>query len=210
MEEAAAKRELLVRTLMNRPVLASDPCQSHASTVAEEAFLEFLRVFGLMQRLIPPYFAQFKITASQWGVLRTLHCAEAGSPSGLRSVDLSDRLIVRPPSVTAVVDGLVRLGLVARVAGLDDRRTKHVQLTEKGKALMRRVLPEHPQFLGMLMAGLDQPQQRQLGALLSALAMHLQELLGASAVKQTGAAAGSSHGAGRRPRDKNAVPLRSN
>src|SRR5271155_4791480 len=110
MEEATRRWVLFIRTLMNTPIIPLGHRHSHAHTVAEEAFLEFLRVFGLMQRLIPPYFAQFKITASQWGVLRTLYCAEGDSPGGLRLVDLSDRLIVRPPSVTAVVDGLVRIG----------------------------------------------------------------------------------------------------
>jgi DNA-binding MarR family transcriptional regulator len=200
MEEGGDKAVLFVRTLMNHPIEESDGCQFHALTAAEQAFLEFLRAVGLMQRVMAPYFAQFDITAAQWGVLRTLHCAQSSPGGGLRLVDLSDRLIVRPPSVTAVVNGLVRLGLVARVTGLDDRRTKHVRLTEKGKALMSRVLPEHPQFLGMMMAGLDEPQQRQLGTLLGAVAAHLQELLSSAAMKQRGKQTGSGRFSGPRRR----------
>ena len=47
-----------------------------------------------------PYFARFGITGSQWGILRTLHRAEREGLPSLRVTDLSDRLLVRPPSIT--------------------------------------------------------------------------------------------------------------
>ncbi len=52
------------------------------------------------------------------------------------SSDMAERLAVRPPTVTSVVDGLVIRGLVARrTVEADRRRVDHV-LTEQGSRLL--------------------------------------------------------------------------
>src|SRR5262245_55410997 len=81
---------------------------------AVAAFRALLRNFGLVDRIMLPYFARFGISGSQWGVLRQLHRAEQEGLHGLRLTDLSERLLIRPPSVTGVVDRLERAGLVMR------------------------------------------------------------------------------------------------
>ena len=81
---------------------------------AEGAFRQFIHTLGLIERVMHPYFAQFGISGAQWSVLRNLHRAEQEGHAGLRLTDLSERLLVRPPSVTGVVDRLEKVGLVAR------------------------------------------------------------------------------------------------
>jgi long-chain acyl-CoA synthetase len=49
---------------------------------------------------------------------------------------LAERLAVRPPSITAVVDGLVSRGLVERKHAEDDRRRVTHVLTGKGEKLL--------------------------------------------------------------------------
>src|SRR5579871_3766444 len=49
---------------------------------------------------------------------------------------LADRLAVRPPSVTSVVDGLVGRGLVERTHREDDRRRVSHVLTTAGRAIL--------------------------------------------------------------------------
>lgn len=49
---------------------------------------------------------------------------------------LAERLAVRPPSITAVVDGLVSRGLVQRRHADDDRRRVTHVLTAKGERLL--------------------------------------------------------------------------
>src|SRR5437660_2428318 len=95
---------------------------------AEGAYRELIHVFGLAERVMQPYFARFGISGSQWGVLRNLHRAEQDGLPELRLSELSDRLLVRPPSVTGIVDRLERAGLVARRDSTTDLRAKHVGL----------------------------------------------------------------------------------
>ena len=52
------------------------------------------------------------------------------------SSDLAERLAVRPPTVTAVVDGLVARGLVGRHPVAGDRRRVDHRLTPEGLAVL--------------------------------------------------------------------------
>ncbi len=49
---------------------------------------------------------------------------------------LADRLAVRPPSVTALVDGLVARGFIDRCAVQDDRRRVSHVLTARGRRVL--------------------------------------------------------------------------
>src|SRR4029077_12754388 len=116
---------------------------SKNGTQPDSPFRELIRILGLLERQMQPYFARFGISGAQWGVLRNLHRAELEGLGGLRLTDLSERLLVRPPSVTGVVDRLERTGLVQRDSVSTDLRVKQVRLTSQGRAVVERVLEVH-------------------------------------------------------------------
>jgi long-chain acyl-CoA synthetase len=74
--------------------------------------------------------ASVDLSLSQYRILSLLAEGSAMSSS------LAERLAVRPPSVTAVIDGLVARGLVARTHSEDDRRRIALGLTEPGIELL--------------------------------------------------------------------------
>jgi len=147
------------------------------SRPAEGAFRALLRVQGLLERVMQPYFAQFGISGSQWGVLRNLNRAEEQGLPGLRLTDLSDRLLIRPPSVTGVVDRLERAGLVVRDGAPFDMRAKQVALTAKGRELVERILAVHGQQIDTVLGVLSSTEQTELHRLLSRLVQHLEGVL---------------------------------
>lgn len=148
---------------------------------AEAAFRAVIRTYGLLERAMHPHFARFGISASQWGVLRALYRAEQGGREGMRLTDLSERLLVRPPSVTGVVARLEREGLVVRGSSPGDRRAKRVRLTEAGREVLRRVLEVHGRQVQNVMAGLDAQRCGELWRLLEQLQFHLDAVVEASA-----------------------------
>ena len=152
----------------------SPPSQVPLST--EITFRALVRTLGLLKRVMEPYFARFGLSGAQWSVLRTLSREEAAGRRSLRLTDLGNRLIVRPPSVSGVVDRLHRMGLVARVASTADQRAKQVSLTAAGRKLVGRVLREHPGQIGSVMSELDRVEQQQLEQLLTKLNAHLETL----------------------------------
>jgi DNA-binding MarR family transcriptional regulator len=154
----------------------SESSAARAPRPAEVALRELIRVFGQLERLQGPYFARFGLTGAQWSVLRNLHRAEAEGLAGLRLTDLGDRLLVRPPSVTGLVDRLEKFGLVTRAGVPTDLRAKHVALTDKGRELVERVLVEHPLRIDALMGGLDEQEQTELFRLLGKLGQHWHDM----------------------------------
>jgi DNA-binding MarR family transcriptional regulator len=81
--------------------------------------------------------AGFDVTAEQWKVLVRLWDAE-GATHG----ELSERIGKNKASVTRLVDGLERRGLVKRAAGRTDRRCKRVLLTAAGRSLREGLMAE--------------------------------------------------------------------
>jgi DNA-binding MarR family transcriptional regulator len=124
-----------------------------------------------------PYFARFGITGAQWGVLRNLHRAELEKLPALRLTDLSERLLIRPPSVTSVVDRLERAKLVARRDSATDLRIKQVALTPRGRQLVERVLEVHGAQIDAVMGALTPAEQTQLQGLLRRVENHLETLV---------------------------------
>src|SRR5438093_7063067 len=152
----------------------------------ENALREMIRVFGLVEKVMQPYFAQFGISGSQWGVLRNLHRAEQQELPGLRLTDLSERLLIRPPSVTGVVDRLERAGLVVRDGSPFDMRAKQVALTTKGRELVERILAVHGRQIDAVLGVLSLPEQTELHRLLSRLEQHLEGVLAKGAAANIG------------------------
>jgi len=84
------------------------------------------RVVARLARQVEHGLAAVDLTVAQYRVLVLLADGSAASSS------LADRLTVSPPSVTAVVDGLVTRGLVVRSPDPDDRRRWNLALTDDG------------------------------------------------------------------------------
>lgn len=143
---------------------------------AERAFRALLRTLGLIRKVMEPYFAQHGISGPQWAVLRNLHRAEQEGLAGLRLSDLGERLLIRPPSVTGVVDRLERQGLLARRRPRADLRVREVRLTAAGRALVERLLAVHADQIRTVMGGLTLADQTELGRLLEQLDRHLAAL----------------------------------
>jgi DNA-binding MarR family transcriptional regulator len=91
--------------------------------------------------------------------------------------DLGNRLLIRPPSVTGVVDRLERAGLVERTGSPSDQRSKLVALTAAGRQLVRRAIAVHEKQVESVLAGLEPNEQAALNHYLVRLGQHLERLL---------------------------------
>jgi MarR family transcriptional regulator, transcriptional regulator for hemolysin len=80
--------------------------------------------------------------------------AQARGP--LSQSELADRLAVEGATMVAMVDRLVKAGLVNREPSTTDRRVKRIVLTEAGTLLYGKVLTEAAAFRKELLADLDQ------------------------------------------------------
>ena len=91
----------------------------------------------LMQRF-RPHLLRHNLTEQQWRLLRTL------SDQGARSsLELSQRCVIQPTSVSRILAKLEEDGLIERAEEKRDRRKRTVRLTEAGKAVIAKVAPEN-------------------------------------------------------------------
>ena len=76
--------------------------------------------------------AEADLTAPQYRLLSLL---EHG---GATATYAAERLAVSPPSVTAIVDGMVTKGFVQRASVAEDRRRVELAITDQGRTALRR------------------------------------------------------------------------
>jgi long-chain acyl-CoA synthetase len=88
------------------------------------------RVTAWLSKRVEIALAQIDLTLPQYRVLGILSEGSAAA-SGL-----AQRLAVRPPSITAVIDGLVARGLVDRSQEESDRRRITLRLTGEGERIV--------------------------------------------------------------------------
>lgn len=91
------------------------------------------------------------VSQASWMTIAT--AAKARTP--LSQSELADRLAVEGATMVAMVDRLVKAGLVLREPSTTDRRVKRVVLTAAGDLLYDRVRTEATAFRKELLADLD-------------------------------------------------------
>ncbi|MDX9912865.1 MAG: MarR family transcriptional regulator [Phycisphaerales bacterium] len=69
-------------------------------------------------------------------------------------------------TITGLIDGLERDGLVRRSACTNDRRVCYIELTDKGERLLKKILPGHLERLSELVGAISKPEQKTLLRLL--------------------------------------------
>jgi long-chain acyl-CoA synthetase len=104
------------------------------------------RVTAWMSKRVEFALAQMDLTLPQYRVMGILVEGSAAA-SGL-----ADRLAVRPPSITAIIDGLVARGLVDRKHEDSDRRRIAVRLTDEGARIVAEADRAVDEYLGTIAA----------------------------------------------------------
>ncbi|WP_079125135.1 MarR family winged helix-turn-helix transcriptional regulator [Streptomyces lushanensis] len=87
----------------------------------------------------------------------------------LHQAQLANALGQAPRSVTQIVEGLERVGLVTRTGDTEDRRRKTVSLTDKGRTTLATAEQAGTHVLRQLFGSLDPQQKASLGTLLARL-----------------------------------------
>ena len=96
---------------------------------------------------------------------------EAAVPS-----DLARKVGVTRATMTGLLDGLVKDGLIRRYAHAEDRRRYNLKLTEKGMQLLEDLLPDYWSLIYALMGGLSEVEEKELTRLLGKVAARAGEL----------------------------------
>ena len=118
------------------------------------------RLTAVLGPVVDAVFARHGLSEADFDVLTTLR--RSGTPYVLIPSQLSAALLMSRTGMTSRLDRLESRGLVERSLDPADRRSFRIALTERGLALIDRVLEEHAANLTRIMAPMS---QRQIAAL---------------------------------------------
>jgi len=95
---------------------------------------------------------------------------ETGIAGPLRLTDLADRIGTSAPTASRAVDGLVDVGLLARLPDPEDRRAVRIDVTRRGRELLEARKARAAEAIEPAIAELSGKDLDQLAALLTRLA----------------------------------------
>jgi DNA-binding MarR family transcriptional regulator len=145
-----------------RPKGSAPPHAESVGYLARYAHRAFVKALA---RELGPH----AILTAQWSVLRVLWQSE-----GLTQVELADRMRMEKASLTAVLDGMARAGLIRRARNAKDRRKINITLTARGRALKDEILPYAGKINRRATRGMSADEIGQLRGLLARLIQNLE------------------------------------
>lgn len=149
------------------------PPDTHdADRLALRVHLRLASCRNLLMRESRRAVERWELTLPQFDMLAELARADA---RGFTFVELSRLLLVTSGNLTGIVDRLEQEGLVAREPDRSDRRVVRVRLTAKGRRLTARMLPEHAEDIGAVLADLPADKLAKLADLLGDLRDYLHQ-----------------------------------
>ncbi|MEE9193653.1 MAG: MarR family transcriptional regulator [Thermodesulfobacteriota bacterium] len=124
---------------------------------ALNAFININRAVDSIGTRISKNFQQKGLTESQFGVLEALlHLGP------LYQKEIAEKLLVSSGNITMVIDNLEKRELVKRLRYQKDRRYFNIELTNKGKNLIKSIFPEHVKAIVREFETLTQEEQKVL------------------------------------------------
>jgi MarR family 2-MHQ and catechol resistance regulon transcriptional repressor len=123
-----------------------------------EALLNIVRTADVLSKAGEELFRHHDLTEAQFNVIFSLKYSGRKMTQSM----LGRRLVVTRASVTSVLDKLEAKGYVRRAEVPGNRRTNHVELTEKGRVLIDDVEPRYRAVIHDVMSVLTEDQVRSL------------------------------------------------
>lgn len=97
--------------------------------------LSILRTSDLLENRTARLLRTYDLTLSQYNALRIMR----GEGKPMPCLEVADRMIQVAPAITRVIDQLVERGWIEKTQSASDRRVFLVEISVKGKTLLRRI-----------------------------------------------------------------------
>jgi MarR family 2-MHQ and catechol resistance regulon transcriptional repressor len=147
---------------------AAEPGAPHGPSPDEAASLQLIlsigRAFKFVDDYVRPRMQKHGLTMTEFSVLMVLW---HGGPTPLG--ELSERILLTGASTTYTVKKLEKRGLIARESRSEDKRVVMGVITEKGRALAKKIAPLHATELAEAMHNLSTAEKKTAAQLLRKL-----------------------------------------
>ncbi len=136
------------------------------------AYFALMEVSSLLRHAVEQHLrAEGDLSYVQFQILARLNDSPTGS---YRMTDLADGVVYSRSALTYQAGLLERRGLISRSPSPDDERSVEVTITDAGRALIARVLPDHIEVVSrMLLDPLSREDLETLTGLLTPVRDHM-------------------------------------
>lgn len=139
---------------------------SAAERAALDAYIKLTRAAESVFDRTTRHLQQHRLTPSQFAMLEALYYLGT-----LAQVELARKVLKSTGNVTVVLQHLEKRGLIARERDANDQRYVRVSITEAGRTLVERVMPEHVRGIVADFAVLTPHEQDMLATLCRSLGL---------------------------------------
>ena len=138
-------------------------------TTSADCVQSLQRIEGLLAGRMNNRFRPYGLSTATFNVILVL--SRAGG--SLSPCDIGEQLSVTRGTVTGLLDSLERQRLVRRTPHPKDRRMLTIELTDEGRNILDRLMPEHLQGMCELLACLSESEKKAFAGVLAKLQDHL-------------------------------------
>lgn len=131
------------------------------------AILRLHRIHDYHQQDLIEILDQYDLQRADFSVLAALR--RHGEPCCLSPTELYRSMLFSSGGLTKVLSRITTLGLIERLDNPEDKRSKLVKLTEKGKELIDRIIQQLHNHEQEFVSVLSEKEQEQLNSLLEKL-----------------------------------------
>lgn len=142
--------------------------RGHANLAQLRLCFQLLSLSTAIDRDCATRLAPHGLSEGRFIVLFLLH----GAGGTLPPHELAERAGVTRATISGLLDGLQREGLLQRRHDAEDGRRLQIVLTARGRRLAEELFNQHTQWIGGLFKGLDATEQAQLSQLLGKVWLH--------------------------------------
>lgn len=142
--------------------------RGHTGVAQLRLCFQLLSLSSAIDRDCATRLAPHGLSEGRFIVLFLLH----GAGGTLPPHELAERAGVTRATISGLIDGLQREGLLQRRSDAEDGRRLQIVLTTQGKCLAETLFNQHTEWIGGLFGGLDAEEQQQLSQLLHKVWRH--------------------------------------
>jgi DNA-binding MarR family transcriptional regulator len=113
----------------------SKEINSKFSNIKVKALLNLIYTANWISSQQNTFFKPFGISPQQFNILRILR----GAKAALKVNTIKERMLERAPNATRLMDKLCDKDLIERIACPEDRRVVHIQITNNGLSLLKKI-----------------------------------------------------------------------
>lgn len=127
-------------------------------------FVIIQRTVQSLNRKMSPLIREDGLTVGQWDTLNVLY-----SNGPMTVNELIDKLLTSSGNIDVVINNLIKRGDIIKTVDKDDRRIRIIEITDKGKNIVKTSVPKHKKALNEIFNVLDDKEKDQLKFLLKKL-----------------------------------------